>query len=287
MTAGVCGLAWCSHDKPGHPEHNWTDGVIATDNHGPARRGTRGCPFRRALRSRRSRASRCQYRIRSLAERRGRRVSPGCNHHRDWPRQGCRRTDRGGCTMTSVARNRALCCKCGNVRTVAALYRRGSDQNHSNDDGQHPGGWRMTRTLRCAICKASTCHAILRDDVAAEHRDGAELREPLPDASADPDRWRIRDHQGSSGGHPRSSRSFSVVHASGSVIATAAQYPDHWQIDIEGYAIRAAGFGVLSHELFTGFRVRREEEAYDWLRCSVRLLPESLRGNWSDDGYLG
>jgi len=73
---------------------------------------------------------------------------------------------------------RALCCECGNLRTVAASYRRGGDQNHSRDDNQHSDGWRMTDTLRCAACKASTRHAILRDNVEPKHRDGAELRLP-------------------------------------------------------------------------------------------------------------
>jgi hypothetical protein len=76
--------------------------------------------------------------------------------------------------MTHV---RALCCDCGNLRYVSARYagrREPSDTNRSRDDGSDPRGWRMTRTL-----KASTVHALLRDDL--QHcRDVAEDREHRP-----------------------------------------------------------------------------------------------------------
>jgi hypothetical protein len=79
--------------------------------------------------------------------------------------------------------NRALCCECGNLRTVAASFRR-RDDNYTCDDNRHPEGWRVTLTLRCAICKSPTRHAALRDYCYDgrpddEFRDIAETRQHL------------------------------------------------------------------------------------------------------------
>jgi hypothetical protein len=69
---------------------------------------------------------------------------------------------------------RALCCECGNLRTMSSRHSFGErDPNDSCDDGTHPRGWRMTGTLKCGVCKTSTRHALLRDDLP-EHRDVAE-----------------------------------------------------------------------------------------------------------------
>ncbi|MDT5328095.1 MAG: hypothetical protein QOF25_5247 [Mycobacterium sp.] len=75
---------------------------------------------------------------------------------------------------------RALCCECGNLRTVSADYRRRAD-NLSFDDNLHPLGWRCTRTLKCSICRAPIRHAVLRDDDSdrPEFRDIAETRQHL------------------------------------------------------------------------------------------------------------
>jgi hypothetical protein len=75
---------------------------------------------------------------------------------------------------------RALCCGCGNLRTVSADYRR-RDDNLSFEDNLHPLGWRCTGTLKCSICRAPTRHAVLRDDDSdrPEFRDIAETRQHL------------------------------------------------------------------------------------------------------------
>jgi hypothetical protein len=67
-------------------------------------------------------------------------------------------------------RVRALCCKCGNLRTVSARY---SPRDRTADDGRDPQGWRMTGTLMCSECKTTTTHALLRDD-KPQYRDSAE-----------------------------------------------------------------------------------------------------------------
>jgi len=78
---------------------------------------------------------------------------------------------------------RALCCECGNLRTVSNKYRR-CDGNYSSDAGVDPRGWHMTGTLKCSACKSATTHAILRDD-CPENRDFAELREYGRDVDCD------------------------------------------------------------------------------------------------------
>jgi hypothetical protein len=75
-------------------------------------------------------------------------------------------------TMTAV---RALCCECGNLRTVSAKHGRRLDANNSADDSRDSRGWRMTGTLKCSPCGAHTRHAYLRED-HPECRDHAEMR---------------------------------------------------------------------------------------------------------------
>ena len=80
-------------------------------------------------------------------------------------------------------RIRALCCECGNLRTVSGNYSLPHDANrtHESDPGDHRG-WRVTGTLKCAVCVTKTRHALLRDDDKPEHRDYAELRDRERDA---------------------------------------------------------------------------------------------------------
>jgi hypothetical protein len=69
---------------------------------------------------------------------------------------------------------RALCCECGNLRTVSSLFR---SRDHVYDcDDKHPERWRMTDTLKCSVCGSPTRHAVLRDD-HPDHRDDAEERD--------------------------------------------------------------------------------------------------------------
>lgn len=68
--------------------------------------------------------------------------------------------------MHEITRVRALCCECGNLRDVSARYAgrfEPADTARSTDDGNDPRGWRMTRTLKCSVCKAATVHALLCD----------------------------------------------------------------------------------------------------------------------------
>jgi hypothetical protein len=71
-------------------------------------------------------------------------------------------------------RQRALCCECGNLRTVSTRFSFPRDENKTYDDGCHPGGWRATGTLKCPVCKQKTRHARLREP--SEFRDIAESR---------------------------------------------------------------------------------------------------------------
>ena len=80
---------------------------------------------------------------------------------------------------------RALCCECGNLRTVSANYRPPRDENRTTDASGEPHGWRMTGTVKCRVCKTRTRHAILRDDDSPENRDFAELREYGLDVDCD------------------------------------------------------------------------------------------------------
>jgi hypothetical protein len=186
----------------------------------------------------------------------------------------------------------ALCCECGNLRTVAASYRwRYDDPESSYDDDQDPRGWRLTRTLRCSACEAMTRHAILREDDA---RDEAELREYEHRAveqrvaeNADTPSFRIADCRRSAGEvrvgrHPGTSRYLAVIDASGNQIATAFEYSDSWQIDAEYHLIKMAGLGPLDNQVVGGFRVRSEAEAYDWLRLFGALTTRKPSQQSSD-----
>ena len=65
----------------------------------------------------------------------------------------------------------ALCCQCGNLRSNGPK-RITRDPNRSGEVGDHPQGWRMTRTIHCPVCEVPTCHAMLCPTDA--NRDNAE-----------------------------------------------------------------------------------------------------------------
>ncbi|ORB26617.1 hypothetical protein [Mycolicibacterium parafortuitum] len=58
----------------------------------------------------------------------------------------------------------ALCCECGNLRTVSTDYRRVSDPNYSYNavGGRATNGWRHTQTLKCDACGERTRHALIK-----------------------------------------------------------------------------------------------------------------------------
>jgi hypothetical protein len=177
---------------------------------------------------------------------------------------------------------RALCCECGQLRTVANMGEIEWDDNLT-DDGGDPRGWRMTATLECGVCGRWTRHAFLLPDDDAQ--DDAELREYEHRAveqrvaeNADTPSFRIVDCRRSAeavraGRHPGTSRYLAAIDASGNQIATAFEYPDCWQIDAETHLIKMAGLGLLDNQVMHGFLVRSEAEAYDWLRLLGALRP--------------
>ncbi|WP_390176165.1 DUF6315 family protein [Mycolicibacterium vaccae] len=57
----------------------------------------------------------------------------------------------------------ALCCVCGNQRTVSSDYSRYQDPNHSSSVEGKAKGWRKTETLKCDACGARTRHALLNN----------------------------------------------------------------------------------------------------------------------------
>jgi hypothetical protein len=68
---------------------------------------------------------------------------------------------------------RALCCECGNLRTVSSRFR--SRGCIGDLDDRHPDR-RMIDMLACSVCGQETRHARLRDDYP-DHRDAAEERD--------------------------------------------------------------------------------------------------------------
>jgi hypothetical protein len=77
--------------------------------------------------------------------------------------------------MEEITHVRALCCECGNLRTVSAKYRPRNDDNRSGECDDDPRGWRVTGTFKCSVCGTATRHAQLRD-ACGEYRDHAERR---------------------------------------------------------------------------------------------------------------
>ena len=56
----------------------------------------------------------------------------------------------------------ALCCECGNRRTVSTShYTSCADPNSNYNEANRAKGWKTTRTLKCDECGAGTRHAIL------------------------------------------------------------------------------------------------------------------------------
>ena len=78
--------------------------------------------------------------------------------------------DRKGQRKGSSPRNRALCCVCGELRTVAPSYR-GKKPPDAEDPDPTAAPW--CRWLKCSVCRVVTLHAVIADVVAdGSHRDG-------------------------------------------------------------------------------------------------------------------
>ncbi|UUO03849.1 hypothetical protein M4D79_14105 [Mycolicibacterium novocastrense] len=177
----------------------------------------------------------------------------------------------------SAAVVRALCCDCGNLRTVKATHKH---RGYVADAGRDPRGWRMLGLLKCTACRKVTRHALLRDD-RPECRDVVEREERRTTIESEP-RWRITAVQRSAeavraGRHPGSRRVLTAIDSHGNAIASAFQFPDRWHIDLENYGIRLAGMNPLSANLLRGFCVTSEDEAHDWLHLFAALTMATLR----------
>lgn len=90
----------------------------------------------------------------------------------------------------------ALCCECGNLRTVSPDYHRYNDPNYGYGEQARAKGWRHTQTLKCDACGARTRHALLRqtsvgdpnyDEACQRYILGGEWEGQYP-----PDRDRLR-----------------------------------------------------------------------------------------------
>lgn len=64
----------------------------------------------------------------------------------------------------------ALCCVCGQLRTVSVNYWFSyKDENHAGGFADDPRGWRQTGTLKCGACGQRTRHALLLPDGHGSH----------------------------------------------------------------------------------------------------------------------
>lgn len=162
-------------------------------------------------------------------------------------------------------RNRALCCDCGELRSVAHSYRGRRPEGAANDS---PGAW--CTWLRCAHCGATTVHALIIDALAEEwRREGCdrERRDRLVD--------RCRR---------RVARRLEALAAEGVTLVRAP-------VDAE-MAVDDAVVEVVEYDDARGFvlRVRvtaRPRELVDALEVAEDLLdaPERL-GAWTDASAL-
>ena len=80
----------------------------------------------------------------------------------------------------------ALCCTCGNVRTVNSDYHRYQDPNHADGARGKAEGWRKTQSLKCDPCGGRTRHAILNQP-DARWRDSDERNQRIALGGTDPD----------------------------------------------------------------------------------------------------
>lgn len=77
--------------------------------------------------------------------------------------------ERMGQRNGSSPRNRALCCICGKLRTVAPSYR-GKKPPEAEEPGPTAAPW--CRWLKCSVCRVVTLHAVIADVADGSHRDG-------------------------------------------------------------------------------------------------------------------
>lgn len=77
----------------------------------------------------------------------------------------------------------ALCCECGQVRTVSDHHRKRDDPNAGWGSLGASKGWQHTQSLKCEVCGGQTRHAVLRPADCSyrdsdEHWQGIALGDP-------------------------------------------------------------------------------------------------------------
>ncbi|MDO0977189.1 zinc finger domain-containing protein [Mycolicibacterium frederiksbergense] len=83
-----------------------------------------------------------------------------------------------------AAQTNALCCVCGNLRTVSSDFSRYQDPNNANSSRGKTEGWRKTESLKCDACGERTRHALLHP-ADARFKDWDEQQQLI--ALGDPD----------------------------------------------------------------------------------------------------
>jgi len=163
---------------------------------------------------------------------------------------------------TVVRRDRALCCECGELRTVAYSYH---GQPPVGADPRRPAGPWCT-WLKCSNCAKVTIHALIVDTLAAQwRRDGCDRERQ--DRAVDRDRRRIRR------------RLAALISDSVTVVQSTAG----------GMSLERAIVEIIEYVDARGFVVRvcssaAPDQVLGALHDAEDLLDEPSRlGPWSDD----
>lgn len=159
--------------------------------------------------------------------------------------------------------NRALCCSCGDVRTVAHRYRRRLPDDLGITDATGPWcAW-----LRCAHCGEATLHAVIVEALAEEWRvDGCD---------------RERHDRAADRSRRRTSRRLDALAAEGVTIVRAASADEMTLNDALVEVIEYADARSFLIRVCTSAQPERLLEAVE---IAEELLdsPDQL-GSWADD----
>lgn len=90
------------------------------------------------------------------------RAHRGRGHELDYPHSRRIALSRPAEDRRRVQQVNALCCVCGNLRTVSSDYHRYQDPNHAGSPEGKAKGWLKTQTLKCEACATRTRHALLK-----------------------------------------------------------------------------------------------------------------------------
>lgn len=106
------------------------------------------------------------------------RAHRGRGHELDYPHSRRIALARPAEERRPTKRVNALCCECGNLRTVSSDYSRWQDPNHSGSTRGKAEGWRKTYSLKCDACGERTRHALL-SPADAQYRDWDEQQQRI------------------------------------------------------------------------------------------------------------